>query len=258
MSAQQTTTRTTQKVFYGWWVAAAMVILISACSIANVLPTALYPFLAADLGLTAASLGVVTSVWTALLMVWPMAVGPLLDRVGTRKVLLAGSVLVAAGTFLFSTARGLTQMVLYHGVLLSLSGAMTMAIPTFLLIRKWFCKKAGIVTGVVMAVQGLAGGILYPILGRVAAASGWRPTVMWTGLVAGALSAAVTLLVVRESPEEMGLNPDGISTEELQRVQAALGQKVATLGHMTLQETLRTPQFWLAWSRAAPSPSWWP
>ena len=179
-------------------------------------------------------------------MVWPLAIGPLLDRVGTKKVLLAGSLLTAAGTFLFSTARGLTQMVLYHGVLLSLAGAMTMAIPTFLLLRKWFCKKAGIVTGAVMAVQGLAGGMLYPILGRVAAASGWRPTVMWTGLVASALSFGVTLLVVRESPEEMGLNPDGVSIAELQQMQAAMGQDVAAMSHMTLQETLRTPQFWLS------------
>ena len=233
-------------VFYGWWVAGAMVILFSACSTANVLPTILYPFLAAELGLTASNLGLVTSVWTTLLMVWPLAVGPLLDKLGSRKVLLAGSVLTAAGTALFSTARGLTQMVLYHGVLLSLAGAMTMAIPTFLLLRKWFNKKAGIVTGAVMAFQGLAGAVLYPVLGRIAAASGWRPTVAWTGLIASALSFGVTLLVVRESPEEMGLNPDGVSTEELQRMQAAMGQKVATMSHMTLPQALRTPQFWLS------------
>src|SRR5678815_5422242 len=81
---------------------------------------------------------------------------------------------------------------------------------------------------------------------------GWRHT--WTvfGIAAIVLGVAPALLVVRKSPEDLGLRPDGDSIGPPRRDIMATPKKIARHGiavkddvHWTAKEALRTSAFWL-------------
>lgn len=61
-------------------------------------------------------------------------------------------------------------------------------------------------------------------------------------MVMGVLS---TLLLIKDTPEQVGLNIDGMSNEDVQKFWANLGSGTAAEISMTQGEALRTTQFWL-------------
>ena len=66
----------------------------------------------ADVGLTIAQVGIVAALYTWLFAVFQFLSGPLLDRVGARKVLLPAILLVTIGIFLFAGAKSFSVLLL--------------------------------------------------------------------------------------------------------------------------------------------------
>ena len=65
-----------------------------------------------DVGLSIAQVGIIAAVYTWLFAIFQFLSGPLLDRVGARKVLLPAIVLVTIGVFLFAGANSFGVLLL--------------------------------------------------------------------------------------------------------------------------------------------------
>ena len=231
-----------RKLFYGWYVALGCGIGL-ACGLASVLT---YTFGVFVTPLRAEFNWSQTEVFAALfLCVLTMTFvapffGLLVDRLGARRVILAGLVFEAAliASFYFQDANILSYYLRY--VALAVLGVGTTHIAFTRIIALWFDRQRGLALGVTLAGVGI-GGFAWPILTQWAIdAFGWRSA--WLVIAAAIIlvGGTIVLLVVRDSPQSMGLLPDGdtaVSSRDKAVKSSAPG--------VTLKQALATRQFWM-------------
>lgn len=132
-------------------------------------------------------------------------VGLLVDRWGTKRILLLGVVLFTAGQFGFAVS-GSYAMALASRALLGCGDAMTF-IAVLRLGARWFPARRGPVIAQVAALMGMAGNLVTTlVLARVLDTFGWTPT--FAGSAAGGF--AILLLVIfflKDHPEGFAAPP---------------------------------------------------
>lgn len=165
-------------------------------------------------------------------------VGRLVDRVGARVLLPAIALLLGGACVCMSRAEGIIG--LYVGFMLIRplgQGALTL-VGTWL-VGEWFERRRGFAT----AISGIGGSVsvmTIPLLNRwMIAEYDWRTAwfvlgcLVWTTLVLPAW------LFVRDRPEDLGLQPDGLDSLEHP---AKSGSDAVSA--WTVAQVLRDPTFW--------------
>jgi len=133
--------------------------------------------------------------------------GPLADRIGPQRVILAGILLIAVGLVLGAAAQELWQVYATYSLCVGV-GVGLAYVPAVGAVQRWFVRRRGMASG--MAVAGIGAGTL--ALPLLAAGSidlwGWRVTYL--------ILAAIVLVIgvpaalgVEHSPDRRGLRPDG-------------------------------------------------
>ncbi|WP_118180672.1 MFS transporter [Paraburkholderia phosphatilytica] len=148
------------------------------------------PFITRDLGLSAADLGLLTSLYFLGFAGAQVPAGVLLDHFGARRVTAAMLLFAAAGAWVFGAAHGIGAMMLGRllvgiGVSVCLGGAFKALAQHFPTARLPF------VNGLVMAVGGFGGVMVGSPLTWVLGFSGWRTVCVWLGVLTVAVSAAL-------------------------------------------------------------------
>ncbi len=230
-----------KKVFYGWYVALACGVGL-ACGLATVLT---YTFGIFVLPLREAFGWSQTEIFAALfLAVVTITVvapffGMVVDRIGARRVILIGLVFEAAlvASFYFQNDNVLTFYARYIG--LSILGVGTTHIAFTRIIALWFDRRRGLALGITLAGVGI-GGFAWPILSQWAITRfGWQSAYLVVAATLLIVGMTVMLLVVRDSPQSMGLLPDG---------DLPAGDDAVHSGEppgLTLKGALATSQFWI-------------
>lgn len=80
--------------------------------------------------------------------------GRLLEKFGARKIATVGGILYGAGVMLTSRADSLTDLYLFYGIIAGIGVGFVYVSPLTTCI-KWFPKKKGLVTGIVVGAFGL-------------------------------------------------------------------------------------------------------
>ena len=139
-------------------------------------------------GLTAGALSVSTIVQG---LCSPMA-GVLVDRVGPRRVIVAGVVLVAAAAMLLATVRSPWELYLYTGVVGALGIVALGWVPMGVLLARRFSARRGRVVGVAFSGMGIGVFVIGPLAQWLIVAIGWRGATALLGL--GALVLLLPLV----------------------------------------------------------------
>lgn len=92
---------------------------------------------------------------------------------------------------------------------------MYIATPT--MVNRWFAKDNGTVIGVIGVCVSLLGAIMSPIFGGMIAADGWRYARIVQGVLVLIFGGLVTLILLRDSPEKMGVKPWGYGAAETKK-----------------------------------------
>ncbi|MFH8884902.1 MFS transporter [Streptomyces californicus] len=165
----------------------------------------------------------------------------LMDRAGTRKVVVGALLLVAVGALLTGTMSRPWQLVAYWGVLIGLgSGCLTMTFAAGITAR-WFDRRRSLVTGALSSASHLGQLLFLPLLARSVDRFGWRPPVVTAALAALAV-AALVLLLLRDHPADVGVEPYGAG-EFVPRPAPAAGAAARAVS--VLLRSARTGPFWL-------------
>jgi len=232
--------------FYGWTVTGcAFVVLFLTYGVQYSFGV----FLAAmvdDLGWQRASLGGAFSVYSLVYTGLSGASGKLTDRLGPRRVIGLGGVLLGAGLAATSQLRSLWELYLWYGGVAAL-GMSTAYIPCNTTVVRWFIRKRGLALGI--ASCGASLGILaMPLVSSaIVAGAGWRTGLLSLGALLLVLVATASRFMVR-GPEEKGLLPDGArpaaklspcSRQELRN------EAPAATPDFRPREARRTFSFWL-------------
>ena len=101
-------------------------------------------------------------------------VGMLVDRLGPRRLVLMGGVLLAAGLLASAYANALWQVIVLYGVVMTL-GANCLGLVVFVpILSRRFVRNRGMAVAVVQSANGFARAFSAPLSQMLIAGFGWR------------------------------------------------------------------------------------
>jgi MFS family permease len=137
-------------------------------------------------------------------------VGSLAERVGVRKTVLVGGLLMGGGGALVSLVQELWMLYLFWGVMAAAGAAALYVVPTMAL-SKFFHRKRGITVGWSSIGVSVGQAVIIPVVASIIPILGWRATIQALGLTVLVVTSLIGFLFMREDPESLGLHPDGDS-----------------------------------------------
>jgi MFS family permease len=223
-------------VFYGWWVVAGFSFMtLTSTGIRHAVGPFLKP-ITADLGLDRATFSIVIAVSLFLYGLFGPLTGIVLDRFGARVTATAGTLMVVVALLLTGLVRGFWDFFLVYGVLLSLGLALIGPVLASGVTARWFNKRRGTALSMLASASMTGMSLLVPMVTWLILTRGWRSAYMLVAIGVLVILLPVSLWVVRESPESMGLGMDGGTPEP-----AASG---AAAKRVTAMEAMQTLAFW--------------
>jgi MFS family permease len=243
-------------LFYGWWVVAACagISFLTGGTFFYGFGTLISP-MSREMGWSRAFIAGAFSLRTEVGGAEAAVVGYLIDRVGPRRLLIAGGIFVGAGFIVFSRIQEIWQ--LYATVsLIALGMGFTGGAVGYAAVARWFYKKRGWALAWMTVGVGISG-VMVLVLSSVIDAFGWRTALVIMGLTQWVLIIPMAL-IVRDRPQDMGLLPDGEPARPAQR-EVAAGQRQAPAVDpegpgdstarlpdegFTVRQAVRTRTFW--------------
>jgi MFS family permease len=137
-------------------------------------------------------------------------VGYLIKRFGPRKIITIGVILTGLGYMAMIYVDNPFLLYLVYGGILSIGYNMGFTHGLSTLITNWFIKKRTKAMGLYALAAGIGGALLVPLISKSMVLYGWRTTAILCGLAFWVVGLPAAYLF-RNSPEEMGLLPDGLS-----------------------------------------------
>jgi len=135
--------------------------------------------------------------------------GTLVDRLGPRKLFPLGAGFLIVGLVAASRIRTLWHLYLYFGVVVAIGVNTLSYAPHMSLIPKWFIRKRGLASGLVLAGIGMGAMVLLPATEYIIDSLGWRSAFIVLAVLVLCVIVPLTLVFQRRSPEEVGQFPDG-------------------------------------------------
>ncbi len=223
------------KFFYGY------VIALAGFFTTAVAYGALYSFgvffkpLISEFGWTRAATSGAYSLFMFLHGLSSIVAGRLNDRFGPRLVLTACGLFLGLGYLLMSQISTIWQLYLFYGVLVSIG--MSGTVPLVSIVVRWFAKRRGLMTGIVVSGIGAGTVIMPPVASRLISSYGWSASYIIIGFVA-LVVVVIAAQFLRRDPSQLGLVPYG--ADEVKAESSEPGGRGFFLG-----EAIRTRQFWI-------------
>lgn len=225
-----------------WWT----ITIILGLVVVNYVDRSAISFAATDLrgefGITSGQYGVISSAFSIGYMLFALLSGPLVDRFGSRKVLMVGMFIWAAATALTPFAGGFIGLILLR-IVLGAGEAPCFPAATRLASR-WLPahergKALALIGGVAVSGSLLVGG---PILTQLIALTGWKG-MFWVLAAAGVVWVVVAYPFLKNSPSEASF----VSKEELDYIRSGQtdGEDTGHESSTDWGEILRNRNLWL-------------
>jgi predicted MFS family arabinose efflux permease len=236
MTAQSQQAR--RRVFYGWWVVAALctTMFLSSGAAFYAMGVFVVP-LQDEFGWSRGQISVALSLSALISGLFGPLAGALVGRVGARRLMGVGGVMLGISLGLLGLTRSL---VYFYGMFMVMAAwrSSTMIVPVGTVVANWFDRRRGLALGFTTAGIGLGGLVFAPLAALLIDAFGWEATFFIEGGIIIAVMVPLAAFVIRQQPSDMGLLPDGVGAAIDQHTGAA-----ASADGWPLGEALRTPTF---------------
>jgi sugar phosphate permease len=228
------------KIYYGWFVALAGFL----CTFISV-GLAIYSFslfivpMSAALTAPRTSVALAASLFTVSMGVVSIFVGGQVARGRVRHLVAAGIVLTGGGYAVLSVADSLPLFYFCY-VLIGVGCACTGPVLTSSLMTAWFDRRRGLAVGITSCGASVCAMVLPSVLAAVMASGGVRAAYLACSFLT-VLTLVLVVAIVRPSPTDLGLLPDGLTPEEYEaRPETSRPEPTG----LTPREALKTSAMW--------------
>jgi len=224
------------KFFYGY------IIVLAGFFITMVAFGTLFSFgiffkpLSTELGLTRAVTSGAYSLSMLSLGLTSIVIGRLSDKFGPRLVVTVCGSFLGLGYLLMSQLNAIWQLYLFYGVIVGI-GMSASFVPLMSTVARWFVKRRGLMTGLVVSGIGIGGIIMPPIVTQLISSYGWRISYLILGIII-LVVIIMAAQFLRRDPGQVAQFPDGQSVVKR-------GSILSEVKGFSRQEAIHTRQFWM-------------
>ncbi|MCK9275509.1 MAG: MFS transporter [Syntrophales bacterium] len=195
------------KIFYGWWiVGACFLIAFYVSSIIFYGFTVFFEPLVKEFGWSYTQVSFASSLRGMEMGIISPLIGYLVDRFGSRKLLLSGIIILGFALVLMSFTQSLFMF--YCAMMLAaFGGGGCTSVVTMTAVSRWFRRHIGKALGIMSAGFGISG-LMLPLVVFLVDSYGWRTALLLFGVGMWIIGIPLSL-IVRDSPEKYGYLPDG-------------------------------------------------
>jgi len=164
-------------------------------------------------------------------------VGPLVDRYGGRWLMTGGALAAGVGFLLLGHVSAFWQFLLVRWACIAVGGVLMCQMIVSVTLSRWFVRKRGRAIAIASLGQGVSKVLIPVVTATLFIWVGWRWTWSIFGVITLVLVVLPAALLMRRSPEEMGLKPDGIDAPFEPATDIALQREGRAL-HRSAEEIL--------------------
>ena len=195
-------------VYYGWWI-------VLASSAQNFFASGIFfrgfsVFFVPvrdSLSLSNSQTSLVFSLSRAAGVMGPL-IGIMIDRFGAPKLVFVGALLAAVGYFAFSRVENFLSFALVYILLIGVGNTIAFQHASFTSLNMWFVRRRALVIALFSGTASLGSVVLIPLSNLLIINQGWEKAALLAGFVYLFFVLPITL-IFRDSPESIGLVPDG-------------------------------------------------
>jgi len=200
------------RFFYGWYIVGVGFLcnVASSFGLASTLSVFLKA-LTADLGVSRGVFSLLRSGEGLIAAALSPLIGTLMDRYGGRWLMAGGAIVAGIGYVILSQVENFWQFTLVRWTVITVGDAFLGYMVINVAIAQWFVRRRGRALAFTSMGIGFAKVCMPVFAASLIVWLGWRQTWFIFGLLTIFLVVGPALLIVRRSPEEMGLRPDGAS-----------------------------------------------
>ncbi|HSN71806.1 MAG TPA: MFS transporter [Steroidobacteraceae bacterium] len=199
------------RVFFGWWVVLAAAIgLATGIASVNLWTFGIFlKHLTGEFDWSRTEVSIVLLIGTIVTVLISPWIGRVVDRFGARRVALPSIVLLA---LTLASLYWLTPSLLHLYVVFALMpivGGGTSSVLFSRVVTFWFDRRRGFALGLALTGVGIGAFVLPLYAQALIDAFGWRLAYVGLGVLMLGVTLPVVALLLRDSPQTMGLLPDG-------------------------------------------------
>ena len=242
-------------VYYGWWLVAlsGFVMAIATVPLFHALPVWSVA-LEKHFGWSRTQLGFALTFTRVEGGIMGPVEGYLTDRLGTRRMVLMGLLILGAGFLLFWQVRNLWMFYLAF-LVMALGQGLGSWVPLMTALNNWFTRRRAMAMGWANVGSRLGALLLVPVIAWAVDPGhhrlGWQATALVLGVFVLVVAFPISKLI-RDRPGDYNQQPDGdpqassMATPSSRAARSTQRSDTRSVSpDLTASQALRTPAFWL-------------
>lgn len=229
-----------RRFFYGWAIVGvtSLGIFASGPGQSHTFSVFVEP-ISSDLGLTSAEIATAYGSATLAAAFLLPQTGRLVDRFGPRRMLMVIVGLLGLACLFFGAAAGLLWLAVGFAALRFI-GQGSLMLGCANMVSQWFSRSRGLAMSLMALGFGVSMAVHPPLAQYLVEEIGWRQAWVVLGVMTWLLMLPPLFLFAHDTPEGLGLRPDGRIADEVGDAAAA-----KAINGLTLKQALRQPTFYI-------------
>jgi sugar phosphate permease len=231
------------RIFFGWFVVAAS-LLVSFGVIGSQFSFGVFMKpMTEDFGWSRATLSLAFGTTFMLSGLLRPLTGYLADRYSAKWVALSGVMVMGAMLLVLTQVQNLTQLyVVFAAMALGITLGSGSALAK--IVSAWFHRSRGVTLGLLTGGGSIGAVILVPAASSFIEIASWREGYLFLGLFLIVLVLPLGLLLIRDKPQDMGLEPMLPTEADMARRTDPSETRLSRGRDSTFTEALQTGLFW--------------
>ena len=230
--------RKARGAYYGWWVLGATFVLgVLSGGIFSHSNAIFFGPIKRDLGLNSTQTSLIFSLVRAEGSFAGPIVGQFVDKFGARPMIIFGGLLASAGFMALSWVHSYVLFVVIFVGMVGVGKSSGLGQVLISAVNRWFIRRRSLAMSICITGFASGGAVLLPLISIGVSTIGWRDVMLYSGIFMAVIVVPLALLV-RHSPEQMGIKPDLPRPEDDTATQTSLVD-------FTVRQALRTRSYWI-------------